>query len=108
MPSRIELIYDADCPNVSAARAALTEACEKAGVPLDWQEWDRAASGAPDYVKQYGSPTVLVDGEDVAGSSTQADAQACRVYRADDGRMHGAPPPELIAARLSHDSSCTS
>ncbi len=108
MTPRIELIYDADCPNVPAARAALTQACQKAGIAADWQEWNRAAAQTPAYAAQYGSPTVLIDGEDVAGASTEADAQACRVYRTHDGKMQGEPPAELIAARLGSRQSNTS
>jgi len=101
MRFRLELIYDDDCPNVPAAREALRQACEQAGISPEWHEWDRADSASPTYAAQYGSPTVLVDGEDVAGSNSQSDAQACRVYRTDAGQMLGAPPPEWIAARLA-------
>ena len=46
---RIELIYDADCPNVAAARSALIRAFMQTGMNARWTEWDRAAPESPDY-----------------------------------------------------------
>jgi hypothetical protein len=44
---KIELIYDADCPNLAAARLALIEASAKAGISVPWQEWERIALSRP-------------------------------------------------------------
>jgi hypothetical protein len=101
MKVQIELIYDADCPNVPAAREAIQAACRQAGMSGQWQEWDRASADVPDYVAHYGSPTVLVDGVDVAGGDSESDARACRVYRTHEGEFTGVPPAETIAALLS-------
>lgn len=97
---RIELIYDAHCPNVPAARLALARALRDAGIDTRWTEWNRAAPDGPDYARRYGSPTILVDGADVAGETPAAQAGACRVYPDGTGRLRGAPPPELIRAAL--------
>lgn len=61
----IELIYDADCPNVEFAREALREALSAAGLPLRWTEWLRGSADAPKHAERYSSPTVLVDSRDV-------------------------------------------
>jgi len=98
---RIELLYDAHCPNVPAARSALARALLGTGIDARWTEWDRAAPDSPDYARHYGSPTILVDGADVAGEAPAAQANACRVYPDDRGRLRGAPPPELIRAALT-------
>jgi hypothetical protein len=87
----IELIYDPDCPNTEPARGVLREACAQAGIVAGWQEWDRSDAASPAHAQQYGSPTILVDGVDVAGSDTESDAKACRVYRTADGRLAGVP-----------------
>ncbi|MBI3570962.1 MAG: hypothetical protein HY082_07660 [Gammaproteobacteria bacterium] len=99
MPT-VELIYDSDCPNVPAARENLMRAFSQAGLTPHWREWDRADAKAPAYARSYGSPTVLVNGKDVAGSSA-ADAAACRIYTGGDGRQQGVPPVPLIAAALT-------
>jgi len=70
--TRVELIYDADCPNVAAARSVLIKAFTKTGVSACWREWERSASDAPQYAKDYASPTILIDGRDVGGADPQA------------------------------------
>jgi mercuric ion transport protein len=96
----IEIVYDADCPNIKAARAQLEVACHQAGVPPKWQEWDRADMNAPDYVRNYGSPTILVNGEDVAGCNS-VDGSNCRLYQESDGSVSGAPAVAQIIQAIT-------
>lgn len=63
----VELIYDPDCPHLPHARAALLKAFDQADIPPAWIEWDRQSADSPAHVRGYGSPTILVDGLDVAG-----------------------------------------
>lgn len=98
MPT-IELIYDADCPNVPATRAHLTQALQAAGLPVHWREWDRAAPDAPVYARRYGSPTVLIDGHDAAGVPP-SDAPSCRIYQDHAGATRGVPAVELLDTAL--------
>jgi mercuric ion transport protein len=51
---------------VAAAREQLRRAFQEVGVPANWQEWDRGNPSSPDYARRYGSPTILVEGRDVA------------------------------------------
>lgn len=95
----VELIYDSECPNVPSARENLLRAFSQAGLVPRWREWDRADTEAPEYTRVFGSPTVLVNGKDIAESSI-ADATCCRIYSG-DGSNQGAPPIALIAAALS-------
>ncbi len=99
MPT-VELIYDSDCPNVPRARENLLRAFGRAGLAPRWQEWDRADNDAPVYTRTHGSPTVLVNGNDVAGSNV-SDAACCRIYISGEGRQQGVPPVALIAAALT-------
>lgn len=73
---RIELVYFTGCPNVEDARSNIKEALSARGLPLEWDEWDQVEDNTPDRVKQYGSPTVLVDDRDVTGTEP-AGAMAC-------------------------------
>jgi alkylmercury lyase len=95
----ITLVYDADCPNVPQARAALREAFERAGLQPRWIEYDRAAPGTPAPLLRYGSPTILVDGVDVAGEAGRAAGVSCRVYPSERG-LRGVPPVETIASAM--------
>ncbi len=63
---QIELVYDPGCPNVGHAREVVTAACRAAGVPAVWTEWNSEDRACPTYARQLGSPSVLVNGEDVA------------------------------------------
>jgi len=96
---RVELIYDRDCPNVAQARAELLRAFAQAAIPAQWQEWERSMPESPAYVQQYGSPTVLVEGEDVIPMEGPAEGGCCRLY-ADDSGTRGAPPANEIARKL--------
>ena len=105
MTCRVELVYDHDCPNVDEARAALLHAFAQVGVSLVWVEWDRKAPDSPAYVRGYGSPTILVNGKDVAGAQLGTGVDCCRVYSSDERGLRGIPPVELIVAALRTNSA---
>jgi hypothetical protein len=92
----VELIFDATCPNVGAARAALREALG----PFGWIEWDRADPNAPPYAQTYASPTILVGGRDVGGATALDAGSGCRVYAGARGTFAGAPTVEMILEAL--------
>jgi hypothetical protein len=98
MPT-VEFIYDLDCPNVADARANLKHALDQTGLPPAWQEWERADPNAPAHARRYGSPTVLVNGKDVAGM-LPSDAPSCRIYSEGQGRNRGVPSVELMATAI--------
>ncbi len=101
----VELIYDPDCPNADSAREHLNQALTLADRPPEWTEWNREDPEAPDYIHRYGSPTILVDGEDVSGVSEDADANNCRIYEAEEGGFQGVPSIETISSALHQNSS---
>jgi len=100
MPN-VEFIYEQSCPNVADARAQLRLAMEQSGLPVHWQEWEHRDPQCPDYARRYGSPSILVDGEDVAGEPA-ADAPSCRIYKNSHGRNRGVPDATLIRTALKN------
>lgn len=96
----VELIYDADCPNVKDARAQLLRAFVDTGLQPRWQEWGRDAPESPSYTRAYGSPTILVNGRDVAGATPSDGIACCRLYMEDNGRFRGVPSVEVITLAL--------
>lgn len=94
---QIELVYDSGCLNVERAREVLTAACRSAEIPAVWTEWNSEDAECPPYARNLGSPTILVNGEDVAPGPhpwTQRGPDAgprCRVYR-DGDALVPAPP----------------
>ena len=103
----VELIYDVDCPNVRAMRSLLIRAFTRTGVSARWQEWERAAPNSPEYAHRYGSPTILVDGKDVAGANPISGTGACRVYADLHGNLSRTPALETICAALLNATSST-
>jgi hypothetical protein len=62
----IELIYFEGCPHADQARERLRQACDIAGSPLEWTEWNTTDTHTPARYHRFGSPTVLLDGVDLA------------------------------------------
>ncbi len=90
---RIELVYFDGCPNASKARDNLREAVDASGQGATLSEWDHMAESTQADYRRFGSPTVLVNGEDVTGQNVGADAMACRA--------DGVPSVATITARIS-------
>jgi hypothetical protein len=99
---KVELIFDLDCPNVSQARLNLFRAFTLAGIAPQWTEWDRNDRESPDYAHRYGSPSILIDGKDIAGEMNRNAANCCRVYLESDESNKGVPSVKLIATALSN------
>ena len=100
----LELVYDSDCPNVETARQVIAAALREAGEPLTWKEWDREGDDTPVGIRGFGSPTILVNGQDVTGdgnAAAQADANSCRVYRDACGCMSGTPSVQMIVSAIN-------
>ena len=96
---RIELIYDINCPNVDQTKAQLQCALDAVGLPGQWQELNRDDPDVPDHAREYGSPTILIDGRDVAGTEGATQGNCCRVYMSNSG-ITGVPSAEMIATAL--------
>ena len=98
---KVELLYDEDCPNAETARVALAGALSALKKPVKWTEWERASVEAPAYAHSYGSPTILIDGVDVAGALPDRTANSCRLY----GHKQGAPSVAQIQKALCAGAS---
>jgi len=74
----------AECPNVGGAIDSLVRALRSANQLPNWKEWERTSLEAPAYARRYGSPTILVDGRDIAGVEPGRETSCCRfVHHAD-------------------------
>jgi hypothetical protein len=95
---RFQLLYFVGCPHVDATRRVLRAALEGAGVgDVVVEEFDVEAPSTPPELRGWGSPTILVDGVDIAGERAPAGL-SCRLYNADSSA--GVPSQELIEERI--------
>lgn len=95
---KIHLLHFPGCPNVGATRAAVRDALAAEQLDIAVEEIDVNAPDAPSWARDWGSPTVLVDGQDVLGAAPNS-ASACRLYEG------GAPGVDAIRAHLRAASS---
>jgi hypothetical protein len=90
----VELLWWAGCPSTERALADLREALAELGhgdvtVRMTEIVTDEEAGAA----RFAGSPTILVDGTDVAPINEEIGL-GCRVYRRRDGRISPTPDPD--------------
>lgn len=79
---KIQLLVFEGCPLAGAARAALEEALGIVGL-TGYEEVDILDSDTADELRGWGSPTILVDGQDATGGP-KGDSVGCRVYSGPD------------------------
>ena len=91
----MELLWWAGCPSTERALSDLQAALEDAGISgADIRMTEIATEEEARARAFVGSPTILVDGEDVAPPAEQPIGLNCRVYRRRDGAVSPTPDPE--------------
>lgn len=96
---RIQFITFPGCPNASAARKALERALTAAGILDRIEDVNTFAADTPENLRGWGSPTVLLNGEDVGGQAVPS-GPSCRLYTGDRGKVLAAPSEALLSAAL--------
>lgn len=78
---RISFLYADGCPLAPRARINLVQAIQKlqSCMMISFEEVDLLGARAPQQLKRWGSPTILINGKDMIGAS-QGDASSCRIY----------------------------
>ena len=98
---KVELVYEKSCPNIQAARINLLQAFSELKLAPKWLEWEVSEADIPAYVLNLGSPTILVNGKDVSGTTEDGHDLSCRVYTDADGNISGVPTVGMIKNALS-------
>ena len=98
----IELLWWEGCPSAERALAELRGAVSDVGLPEDDVRSREIKTDADARETGFlGSPTILIDGEDLVGASPDdAVGLNCRVYRRRDGRISPTPDPDALRAAL--------
>lgn len=97
----IELLWWEGCPSTERALAELRTALDETG--LSRAEISMSEIGDEDLARErgfVGSPTILVDGEDVAPTGDEEAGLNCRIYRLRDGKVSPTPDPQDLRDAL--------
>lgn len=93
---KVEVLYVAECPSHPAAVKLVKEVLAAEGVAADVHEVLVRDEGMADELRFCGSPTIRINGRDVAGESEKVErfALSCRLYPG--SKEVGLPPAEVI------------
>lgn len=100
---KIELLYFEGCPGFEEALAVLEKTVEEEGLATRVEAIKLDSGDHPDFP---GSPTILVDGEDLFPPEERRDlarAQSCRVYQTPEG-LKNHPTAGLVREALAERS----
>ena len=93
----VELLWWEGCPSTDKALATLREVLDEEGLdPQAVVERELRSDGEAESEGFVGSPTIRIDGVDVAPVENEPAGLTCRVYRLRDGRTSPTPDPEDI------------
>ena len=86
----LTVLAEPGCPNADVLTSRLAAVLAgRAGISVSHEviRDDREAA----HWGMHGSPTLLIDGVDPFAEPGQQPSMSCRLYRADDGQLSGAP-----------------
>ncbi len=95
---KIQLLYFPGCPSVEATREVLRRSLRACGLPSTFEEVDVTSPETPEPLRAWGSPTILIEGRDVAGE--HPTGPSCRLYHGSTSPGRGVPPRAMIRAAL--------
>ena len=103
---RVQLLFFEGCPHVDATRQVLRQALESVGLgEVALEQIDVDAASTPAAFRDWGSPTILIDGLDIAGERGPS-GRSCRLYG--NAGKSGVPSKELIEEQLHRAASQSS
>ena len=97
---RVQLLYFDGCPSWQVADARLREALREVGRSV---EVEKVLITTPEQADEWhfvGSPSVLVDGDDLFAEPDAPVGLACRLYRTPEG-LRGSPTVSQLVAALA-------
>jgi hypothetical protein len=95
----IDLLYVADCPNRTIARARVQIALDRTQLAAVVRELEVQSGEEAARLGMRGSPTILIDGNDPFADGADPATLSCRLYRGDPS-FGGAPTVEQLVEAL--------
>ena len=97
---KIEILYFEGCPHHEPAEKAVRDVLNDLNLEAEIAHVDVCDGATAERVRFPGSPTIRVDGEDVAPVETDGSySLRCRVYQTPSG-LAGVPDKEAIRAAI--------
>ena len=96
---KVEVLYVTDCPSHPLAVRLLKDVLAAEGIKAEVIEVLVVDAQMASELKFRGSPTIRINGLDIAGGSSDAVAFACRLYPG--AHQIGVPPIELVRCALT-------
>jgi hypothetical protein len=97
---KVRFLYSDECPSHDEALQRLRSVLEEENVPADIEivavnTFEEAQK------EQYpGSPTIMVDGQDICPTRNSNYAPTCRAYRLEDGRVSPLPSVSMMRGAI--------
>ena len=102
----IEFLYWEDCPSHERALANLIALMDEYGLERDHLRITEVISERDAKREQFiGSPTIRVNGKDIADPGENAVGLNCRVYFKRDGRPSALPDPDDLQEAIAEYAS---
>jgi hypothetical protein len=99
---RVEFLWWRECPSWERALEDLRKAMGESGLDPEAIAFIEIESEADASREGFvGSPTIRVDGSDVAPTADEPVGLNCRIYRRRDGRVSPLPDPDDLRAALA-------
>ncbi|MFN2615665.1 MAG: thioredoxin family protein [Thermoleophilaceae bacterium] len=97
---RAELLWWEGCPSYPEALSQLRSILAEEGADAQVELREVESDGQAERERFPGSPTIRIDGEDVAPVDGEPLTLTCRVYRLRDGRPSPLPDPADVRAKV--------
>ncbi len=98
---RIQFLWWEGCPSHPKARQRLQQALDELGMEAEIEEIQVLTDEEAERWGFPGSPTILVEGQDIDPQGAQQPARlTCRLYFLEDGRPSPVPSVEMIKRAL--------
>ncbi len=96
---RITVLTVADCPNAQPALERITAVLDGLDTELELVEVASETEAARRGM--YGSPTILIDGNDPFAQPGAGPSLSCRLYHKSDGTLSGVPDENALRRALA-------
>ncbi|GAB4509749.1 MAG: hypothetical protein OHK0046_05320 [Anaerolineae bacterium] len=100
----VEFLYFEDCPSHDVALERLRQVMAEQAIDADVHIIRVETEAEAEQYRFTGSPTIRVNGEDIAPLFDTTYGLACRAYRLEDGRISPLPSVQMIRQALKQEA----